>query len=148
MPPRYCFACGGAVTLRDVDVALACGQRDLLVSVGTSAARHLRQLPDVSVVLDSAAWPPGDPTRPSFDTWWQTLRAWRDGPADYGKLAYAIAYDTIGDPARTQRDYTTLMGRVFARAGDLPVVPVLGYGQPPVAISLELTQGWAGARPT
>lgn len=147
MTLRYLFACGGAVNLRDVDVALACGQREFLVSVGTPAARHLRQLPGVSVVLDSAAWPPNDPTRPSFDAWWQGLRRWRDRPGDYGNLAYAIAYDTILNAARTQRDYTTLMGRVCERAGDLPVVPVLGFGQPSTGISLDLLQGWAGARP-
>jgi hypothetical protein len=147
VPLRYFFACGADLTLRDLDVALACGQRDFLVSVGTSAARRLRQLPNVSVVLDSAAWPPNDPSRLSFDAWWQTLRAWRDQPADYGNLSYAIAYDTINDPSRTQRDYTALMGRVFDRAGDLPVVPVLGYGQPPDAIGLDMLQGWAGARP-
>lgn len=141
------FACGGDLTLRDLDVALACGQRDLLVSAGTPAVRHLRRLPGVSVVLDSAAWPPNNPARPSFDTWWQALRAWRDGPADYGNLTCAIAYDTIGHAAQTQRDYTCLMGRVFDRAGDLPVVPVLGFGGPPAAISLDILQGWAGARP-
>lgn len=147
MPLHYAFACGGGVTLRDLDVALACGQRDFLVSVGTPAARHLRRLSGISVVLDSAAWPPDDPTRPSFEAWWQELRRWREAPDDYGNLAYAIAYDTIGQPARTQRDYVRLMGRVFDRAGDLPVVQVLGCGQSSAALSLEMSQGWAGARP-
>jgi hypothetical protein len=95
MPIDYFFACGESVTLRDLDVALACGQRAFLVSVATSSAKHLRRLNHVQVVLDSAAWPPHNPRRPSLDTWWQELRRWREGPGDYGNLAYAMAYDTI-----------------------------------------------------
>jgi len=147
VPYRYFFACGGAVTLRDLDVALACGQRDFLVSVGTSAASHLRALQRVSVVLDSAAWPMHNPKRPPLDAWWQEVRHWRQGPGDYGNLEYAIAYDTIGNAPATARAYAETRDRIFARASDTPIVPVLGYGQAPIGISIELTEGWEGMRP-
>ena len=144
---RYFLAIGGDTTLRDVDVAIACGQTDLLVSVGKPLARHLRGLPGVRVVLDSAAWPPNDPARPSFDAWWQLLRGWRQDAQDYGNLRYAIAYDTITDGARTQRDYHRLMGRMDERSTpDLPIVPVLGHGAWPDALALDALQGWAGTR--
>ena len=127
---RYILAIGGDTTLRDVDVALACGQTDLLVSVGKPLARHLRGLPGVTVVLDSAAWPPNDPARPSFDAWWQLLRGWRQDENDYGNLRYAVAYDTITDGARTQRDYHRLMGRMTS-------------GAPPTSLTCP---SWATAR--
>jgi hypothetical protein len=144
---RYFLACGGDVTLLDLDVALAVGQRDFLVSVGTPAARHLRALKGVTVVLDSGAWPPNNPSRPPFEAWWQELRRWREGRDDYGNLAYAIAYDTIGDTHATARDYRTTIGRIFSRAPDAPIVPVLGFGQAPEAISIAMTEGWEGVRP-
>jgi hypothetical protein len=143
----YLFACGSHVTLRDLAVALACGQRDFLVNVGTPAARHLRRLHGVRVILDSAAWPPGNPRRPRFDAWWQHLRRWRDGPDSYGNLRYAIAYDTIGDAALSARTYGRTMGRMQDRAvRDLPVVPVLHFPNNPRTIGLDLLQSWAGQR--
>lgn len=147
MPLTYSFACGGNVTLRDLDVALACGQRDLLASVGTATARHLRSLPLARVVLDSAAWPMHNPKRPSFDAWWQALRGWRQGPGAYGPLRYALAYDTIGDQPASSRRYHTTMGRMGQRAiTDLPVVPVLQFPTSPRCIGLDLLQSWAGQR--
>lgn len=144
---RYFLACGGDVTLLDLDVALAVGQRDFLVSVATPAARHLRALDGITAVLDSGAWPPGNPSRPPFDAWWQEVRRWREGPDDYGNLAYAIAYDTIGDPLATARDYRSTIGRIFSRAPDAPIVPVLGFGQEPESIGVTITEGWEGVRP-
>lgn len=145
--PSYIFACGSNVTLRDLDVALACGQRSFLASVGTLASRYLRALAGVAVVLDSAAWPPTNPARPGFDAWWQALRGWRRGPGDYGNLRYALAYDTIGDQAATGRRYHSTMGLMGDRAlGDLPVVPVLQYPGDPRAIGVDLLHGWAGRR--
>lgn len=144
---RYFFACGGSVTLRDLDVALACGQRDFLVSVATPAARHLRAMRGISVVLDSAAWPMSNPGRPPFEAWWQDVRRWREGPGDYGNLAYAIAYDTIGNWPQTERDYAATAGRIFERAPDTPIVPVIGYGQPPELITYGLAVGREGMRP-
>lgn len=143
---RYFFACGGAVTLRDLDVALACGQRHFLVSVGTPAATHLRRLSGVRVVLDSGAWPPGNPRRPPFEAWWQELGRWRKAPDDYGNLAYAIAYDTIGNEAATDRAYAVTRERLFSRAPDRPIVPVLGFGQAPEPLAWELEIGWEGMR--
>jgi hypothetical protein len=149
MLPTYCLAIGGAMTLRDADVALACGQRAFLASVATPATHHLRSLPDVTLVLDSGAWPMHNPTRPSFDAWWQTLRGFREEPGDYGNLTYALAYDHVGDPARSDHDYHAAMGRVFDReaAGDTPIVPVLQYPTSPYAIAYDLEAAWAGTRP-
>jgi hypothetical protein len=101
----------------------------------------------VRVVLDSAAWPPGNPRRPPFAAWWQELRRWREGPCDYGNLAYAIAYDTIGNFQQTARDYATTRGRIVDRAPDQPIVPVLGFGQPPDPLAWEVAVGWEGMRP-
>lgn len=143
----YFFACGESVTLRDLDVALACGQRDFLVSVGTPSARHLRALKGVRVVLDSGAWPPNNPSRPPLEAWWQELRRWREGPGDFGNLAYAIAYDTIGNAKQTAYDYGTARCRIFDRAPDQPIVPVLGFGQTPEPLAWEIEVGWEGVRP-
>jgi hypothetical protein len=149
MLPIYCLAIGGAMTLRDLDVALACGQRHFLASVATPTVRHLRTIPDATVVLDSGAWPINNPQRPSLDAWWQELRRYRCGPGDYGNLAYALAYDHVGDPARSEEDSNTVMGKVFEReaAGDAPIVPVLQFPTSPQAIALDLECGWAGTRP-
>ncbi|NTU85835.1 MAG: hypothetical protein HGA45_41975 [Chloroflexales bacterium] len=141
------IACGEAVTLRDLDVALACGQRDFLLSVGTPSARHLRTMKGVGVVLDSAAWPINNPHRPPFEAWWQELRRWREGPGDFGNLAYAIAYDTINNPQQTARDYAATCGRIFERAPDQPIVPVLGFGQSPETLAWDVEVGWEGMRP-
>ncbi|NJO81568.1 MAG: hypothetical protein HC828_01575 [Blastochloris sp.] len=147
MSRTYCYACGGATSLRDLDVALACGQRDFLVSVGTSTARHLRTLSGVRLVLDSAAWPLDNPKRPSFEAWYQELRGWRQAPDDYGKLRYAIAYDTIGNAAASERRYADVMGKMVDRAvTDLPIVPVLQFPAAPLGIGLDLLQSWAGQR--
>lgn len=143
----YVFACGSSPALRDLDVALACGQRDFLASVGTMAAQHLRRLPGVRVILDSAAWPINNPKRPSSDAWWQELRTWREGPNSYGNLRYAIAYDTIGNASLSARSYHSTMGRMDERAiRDLPVVPVLQYPTNPQAIGLDFLQSYAGQR--
>jgi hypothetical protein len=142
----YSLAIGGDTTLRDIDVALACGQQDILISVGTPIARHLRGLPGVNVVLDSAAWPIDNPERPSFDAWWQMLRSWRQGRQDYGNLVYAMAYDTIGQASKTEKDYNKVMGRINERCPDLPIVPVLGHGLHPSLLSIDVLQGWAFER--
>jgi hypothetical protein len=143
----YILATGHSFSLRDIDVALACGQRQFLANVGTLAARYLRSLADADVVLDSWAWPLNNPDRPSFDAWWQELRGWRDGPDTFGNLWYAIAYDQIADPRASATAYHETMGRLADRGiEDLPVVPVLQYPSDPRAISLDLLVSWAGQR--
>jgi hypothetical protein len=42
-----------------------------------------------------------NPQRPSFEAWWQHARGWRRAPGNFGRLAYAIGYDIIGDAAAT-----------------------------------------------
>lgn len=146
MPAHYILAIGGDTSLRDIDVALACGQTSLLVSVGKPIARHLRKLPEVQVILDSAAWPINNPKRPTFEAWWQLLRSWRQDENNWGNLHYAMAYDTILAAAQTQRDYNRVMGLMSDRTPDLNLVPVLGHGQPPISIALDVMNGWAGMR--
>ena len=148
--PEYILALGPSPTQRDIDVALAVGQRWFLASAGTLAARYLLTLPadlNVHVVLDSFAWPIGNPHRPSFTGWWQHVRAWRRGPDDYGRLAYAIGYDVIGDPLATDGYYKQTLSLMHQRElEDLPMVPVITYGDSPAGLTLDMLSGYAGVR--
>jgi hypothetical protein len=143
----YALATGHSFSLRDIDVALACGQRQFLAIVATLAASYLRTLDNIEVVLDSWAWPIHNPDRPSFNAWWQELRGWRDGRGTFGNLRYAIAYDQIGNPTASAVAYHEAMGRMAdRRVEDLPVVPVLQYPSDPRAISVDVLLSWAGQR--
>jgi hypothetical protein len=67
--PEYILALGPSPSFREIDVALAVGQRWFLASAGTLAARSLASLPDdlrVHVVLDSYAWPDQQPAAPEL----------------------------------------------------------------------------------
>jgi hypothetical protein len=148
--PEYILALGPSPTQRDIDVALAVGQRWFLASAGTLAARYLLALPDdldVHVVLDSYAWPIDNLRRPRFDGWWQHVRGWRRGPGDYGRLGYAIGYDVIGDPVATNGYYRQTLSLMARRElPDLPMVPVLTYGDNPAGLSVDMLYGYAGVR--
>lgn len=148
--PEYILALGPSPTQRDIDVALAVGQRWFLASAGTLAARYLLTLPadlNVHVVLDSFAWPIDNPHRPSFESWWQHVRGWQREPGDYGRLAYAIGYDVIGNPRATDGYYKRTLGLMEQRELlDLPMVPVITYGDNPAGLTLDMHCGYAGMR--
>jgi hypothetical protein len=148
--PEYILALGPSPSLREIDVALAVGQRWFLASAGTLAARYLALLPDdlhAHVVLDSYAWPIDNPERPSFGAWWLHARGWRRAPGDFGRLAYAIGYDIIGDAAATNSFYRHTLSRLEQRRIlDLPMVPVITYGSSPAGLAIDMLQGWAGVR--
>jgi len=144
MPPTFYFAWGRNPTLRDIDVTFAVGQRHFMVPVCSPASRHLINFPNVHVVLDSAAWPPGNPRRPSFSTWLQSIKWWYNHTIAYDPpgscyerpvhraegphLDYVIAYDHIGDPGQTQRDYWQLWRTtLWDDFPSLPLVRVLQY---------------------
>lgn len=147
MSVTYGLALGHSFTHRDFDVALACGQQTFLASVGTLAARYLRNRDDIDLVLDSWAWPIKNPQRPCYDAWWQELRGWREGAQQYGNMAYCIAYDFLGHQADTQRLYDETMRRMADRGvEDLPLVPVLQYPSDPATITRDVLEGWAGRR--
>ena len=98
------------------------------------------------VVLDSHAWPPGDPTRPALDAYIAALLRWRRAEGDWGRLDWAAAYDHIGDPGQTQADYYALMDELAATgAEDCPIVPVTHYpGRAADDILLDMQLGPAG----
>lgn len=148
MPPTFYFAIGARPARRDLAIALAVGQTDFLIPVGSTATSWLRDLDGVRVVLDSAAWPPGNPDRPSLDAYARAVLSWRQADGSWGNLDWAAAYDHIGNPAKTQADYNRLMGLLAQHdAADAPVVPVTHYpGDAVTTILLDLKYGWAGTR--
>src|SRR5262245_24055893 len=131
--PTFCFAIGARPAAVDLETALAVGQRDFLIAVGSTITSMLQQLPGVRVVLDSAAWPPGNHNRPTLEQYVEAILDWRQPDGSWGNLAWAAAYDHIGDPAQTQRDYQRLLALLSeAGAADAPVVPVTYYPGPAV----------------
>lgn len=124
------------------------GQYDFLIPVGATITETLRQHPDVGVVVDSAAWPPDNPERPSLDAYVDDLLAWRHADGSWGNLNWAAAYDHIRDPGRTQQDDYRLLGALAdAGAEDCPIVPVTHYpGDAVMTIFIDFWHGPAGAR--
>ncbi|HEU4325504.1 MAG TPA: hypothetical protein VFS21_20330 [Roseiflexaceae bacterium] len=152
MPPRFFFAIGDRPRPRDLIVALAVGQRDFLVPFTSTILPALRDHPEVQVAVDSRAWPPDDPDRPSLDAYVRHLLSWRKPDGSWGNLAWAAAYDHLRDPGRTQADLGRLLGLLSAAgAADCPIVPVRHYDRAAGRraaedILLDFAVGAAGAR--
>jgi hypothetical protein len=126
----FYFAIGREYRRRDLEIAIACGQRHFLVPVGTLAAQRLRDIPDIHIALDSAAYPPGNPNRISLAAYWQEVLCWRRAPGDWGCLDWFASYDTIGDAAQTLRDEQILRQWIVRDAPDAPLLRVVGFGMP------------------
>ena len=122
--PDFYFAIGRSPSARDWAVCRLVGQRSFLVPAGSPAERTLRTMPDVSVILDSGAYPPGNTARPTLRQYGWIVRWW-SGQLD--RFAWAVSYDTLGDPARTARDHDRLLDLPWRWPDDIPVVPVRAY---------------------
>lgn len=122
--PQFYFAIGRAPALRDWAVCRLVGQRHFLVPAGSPAERYLRAQPDVSVILDSGAYPPGNTARPSLRQYGWIVRWW-SGQLD--RFAWAVSYDTLGNPAQSARDHDRLLDLPWRWPDDIPVVPVRAY---------------------
>lgn len=135
--PAFYFAVGARPRPRDCLVALLAGQHHFLVPAGSTADRLLQRTPDVHVVLDSWAFPPGNPVRPSLARYAHLVAGWHARTrctAEAGQLAapwldWAATYDTIGDSAASERDDAQLQAlcRQLCRTPDPPIVPVIHY---------------------
>lgn len=120
--PTFYLALGTRPSWQDLNLALACGQRDFLVPAGSRAAQRLRSTPGVRVVLDSGAWPPDNPDRLSLPAYVRDVRSWCGHP----RFAWACTYDTIGCAARTAADHQRLLSYPWP-VGEVPIVPVTHY---------------------
>lgn len=120
--PTFYLALGARPCWQDLDLALACGQRDFLVPAGSRAAQRLKNTPGVRVVLDSGAWPPDNPDRLSLPAYAREVRSWCSRP----NFAWACTYDTIGSPTKSAADHERILTYPWP-AGDAPVVPVTHY---------------------
>jgi hypothetical protein len=90
----FYFAIGRNYRKRDLDLALAMGQKHFLVPAGSLAARRLRRIPGVHVALDSGAYPPHAPGRITLAAYWREVLSWRQGRGDWGSLDWFASYDT------------------------------------------------------
>jgi hypothetical protein len=130
MPPVFFFAVGARPCPNDLASARLVGQRHFLVPAGSRAATLLRTMPDVTVALDSWAYPPDTPARPSVAAYAQSIAAWYRGTPPCAEFAWAVSYDTIGDAARSAADTARLehlLQEIGVAGDDLPVVPVTHY---------------------
>jgi len=138
MPPVFFFALGARPCPNDLAIARLVGQRHFLVPAGSRAATLLRTMPDVTVALDSWAYPPDNPVRPGVARYAHSIAAWyrasrgcmdqRTPPC--AEFAWAVSYDTIGDAARSAADTARLehlLQEIGVPGDDLPVVPVTHY---------------------
>jgi hypothetical protein len=121
--PQFFFAIGRAPSARDWAVCRLVGQRHFLVPAGSPAERTLRTMPDVSAILDSGAYPPHNPQRPTLEQYAWIVRWWSRHP---DRFAWAASYDTMGDPHRTDRDHETLLRFPWCD-DDIPIVRVRAY---------------------
>lgn len=122
--PEFYFAIGRSPAARDWEVCRLVGQRSFLVPAGSLAERTLRAMPDVSVIIDSGAYPPGNPDRPTLEQYWWIVRWWSK---ELDRFAWAASYDTLGDPARSAADHDRLLDQQWRWPDDIPVVRVLAY---------------------
>jgi len=138
MPPVFYFAVGARPCPNDLAIARLVGQRHFLVPAGSRAATLLRTMPDVTVALDSWAYPPDNPFRPgvaryahSIAAWYRASRGRLDEPSTpHADFAWAVSYDTIGDAARSAADTARLehlLQEIGVAGDELPVVPVTHY---------------------
>lgn len=135
--PTFYFAVGARPRLRDCLVAMLAGQRHFLVPAGSSADRLLQRTPGVRVVLDSWAFPPGNPVRPSLARYAHLVAGWHmrtryaaeSGWLNATWFDWAVSYDTIGDGAASERDDAQLQAlcRQLCHTPDPPIVPVIHY---------------------
>lgn len=126
MPPEFYFAIGGRPQYDDCAIALAVGQDAFLVPGCSAAAAYLAALPAtrVRVALDSHIL---DPQRPSLERYAEAVAAWHTRP---DRFAFALSYDYLGDPARSERAYDALCARL-AQLGVTTIdslVPVVQRG--------------------
>lgn len=122
--PVFYFAIGRSPAARDWEVCRLVGQRHFLVPAGSPAERYLRTQPGVSVILDSGAYPPGNTARPTLRQYGWIVRWW-SGQLD--RFAWAVSYDTLGNPTRSARDHDRLLDLPWRWPDDIPVVPVRAY---------------------
>lgn len=122
--PTFYFAIGRSPAARDWAVCRLVGQRHFLVPAGSLAERTLRTLPDVTLILDSGAYPPGNAQRPTLAQYAWIVRWWS---RHLDRFAWAASYDTLGDPERSAADHDRLLDYPWRWPDDLPVVRVLAY---------------------
>lgn len=146
MVPTFYFAIGARPRRRDLDVSLAAGQRHFLVPVGSSAIPWLRHRPGVHVALDSAAWPPDNPSRPSIETYVRAILTWRLPDGSWGNLDWAASYDHIGDPGATRRDHVRLLA--LLRSSGVHDAPIVRSAQYPDHASTAILRDVVGGRAT
>lgn len=131
MPPTFYFAIGARPRPRDLVVAMLTGQRHFLVPAGSAGARLLQRTPGIHVVLDSWAYPPGNPVRPTLARYAHLIASWYHvaGHTEAAHLDWAVSYDTIGNPRASARDDLDLqrLCAQLCRTPDPPVVPVAHY---------------------
>lgn len=138
MPPTFYFALGARPRRRDLTVALMVGQRHFLVPAGSPGAALLKQTPDVHVVLDSWAFPPGNTDRPSLPRYAHLVAGWHreNGATTIDRSGacfdWALSYDTIGDAIASERDDLRLreLFETICRCLDPPIVPITHYPGP------------------
>lgn len=141
MPPQFYFALGARARPHDLAIALHVGQRHYLVPAGSSTERLLARTPGVHVVLDSGAFPPGNTARLSLPyyahrvaNWWRSPHT--SPPASASAcLAWALSYDTMGNPLASERDDVRLTAllQTMGHGPDPPIVPVTHYPGPGAA---------------
>lgn len=144
---QFYFAISSRPRKRDLQIARLVGQTHLLVPAGSLGARMLRHRHEFNVVLDSWAWPPHNPERPTLDGYWREVKTWRNGDGSW-RCDWFAAYDTIGDGGQTQQDYNTLLTMMDADdLADAPLVPVTHYpGVGAIDILVDYHLGHAGTR--
>jgi hypothetical protein len=131
-PPIFYFAIGARFSRRDLEVALRVGQRHFLVPGCTSGANALfRCRENVTVVLDSGAWPLNNLDRPSLRRYADEIWRWQQRD-QHERFAWALTYDHLGNPTATERDHEQLLALLRRRDPYLldeesPVTPVLQY---------------------
>jgi hypothetical protein len=128
---QFYFAIGARSSEDDVLSAIQAGVHHLLVPGGSAMERRLRTCPDpadapLRVLLDSGAWPPDNPRRPTIHEYIWLVEHWQRFLPQ--RFAGAFAYDTIGDPVQSARDEATLRA-VRWPGGASAIIPVGHYPQ-------------------